>query len=186
MRYEKLPVTAALSILVLALTGCLTSEEPLFTKANARATPLAIGAYEVCQIEKDGPPEECNEVAVTRDATGEYTFQIDEPGEGPTYGRFRSGAGGGAFAAQLWSASDNTPFYFLAWREGDAFAMSLIECDALPAAWKDRYTAKGQLEVSGATCTVSSVKAVVSAASEYRKTDPAANGNRLVYKKKSA
>ena len=186
MRYEKLPVAAALLMPALALAGCLTSKEPLFTKANARATPLAAGAYEVCQIEKNGPPEECNEIAVTHDATGEYTFQIDEPGEEPTYGRFKSGAGRGAFAAQLWSASDDTPYYFLAWREADAFAMSLIECDALPAAWKDRYAAKGQLEVSGATCTVSSVKAVVSAAGEYRKTDPAANGNRLVYKKKSA
>jgi hypothetical protein len=167
------------------LAGCLTSNEPLFTQTNARATPLAAGIYEVCQIEKSGPPSECNEVAVAIDGAGLYTFQVDEPGEGPTYGRFKAGAGRGAWAAQLWSPSDGSPFYFLAWEEGDDFAMSLIECDALPAGWKNRYAAKGMLEVSGTACTVSSAKAVISAAIEYRKTNPAVNGDRLVYKRKA-
>lgn len=184
MRFKKTRMIA-LSAAAALLAGCLTSKGLLFTETNARATPLGVGTYEVCQIEKNGPPTDCKDVAVTRDATGKYLFQIDEPGEGPTFGRFKSGVGQGAFAAQLWGEDDEDPFYFLGWREGETFAISMIDCETLPAAWKDRYKKKGQLEVSGGTCTVSAARAVVSAAKEYRKTDPAKNGQRLVYTKKS-
>jgi hypothetical protein len=186
MRFTTVRNIALAAAATFLLAGCLTSKGLLFTETNARATPLGVGTYEVCQIEKNGPPTDCNDVAVTRDATGKYTFQIDEPGEGPTFGRFRSGAGQGAFAAQLWGEDHEDPFYFLAWREGGAFAMSMIDCDTLPGAWKDKYKAKGELEVSGSSCTVSTAGAVVSAAKAYKKSDPAKNGQRLVYKKKSA
>lgn len=186
MRRAILLKTGTAVAAMLLVTGCMTSKGLLFTEKNAKASPLKAGVYEVCQIEKNGPPADCKEVAVSRDASGKYTFQIDEPGESATYGRFKGGAGRGAYAAQLWGEDDDNPFYFLAWREGGAFALSMIDCDALPGVWKDRYKAKGQLEVSGNTCTVSTAGAVISAAKAYKRTDPAANGQRLVYTKKSA
>lgn len=186
MRRAILLKTGAAVATMLLVTGCMTSKGLLFTEKNAKASPLEAGVYEVCQIEKNGPPADCKEVAVSRDASGKYTFQIDEPGEGPTYARFKSGVGAGAYAAQLWGVDHGDPFYFLAWSEGGTFTMSMIECSALPGAWKERYKAKGQLVISGDICTVSAAEAVISAAKAYKKTDPAANGQRLVYTKKSA
>lgn len=180
------PTVIFAAALSLTLAGCLTSEGLLLDSKNARALAFVDGAYEACQIENAGEPAECQGVAVSHDASGLYTFQIAEEGEGPTFARFKR-IGRGAWAAQMWGEGDDNPYYFLAMRAGDATALAMIECETLPDAYKKKYVARGQLEVrEETTCVAKSAGAVVAAAKAWRATDAAKTGSRIVYRKKAS
>lgn len=173
---------AAAAAAALALAGCLTSDGLLFDQKNARALALDEGRYDACQYDNPTAAPDCKGVDVTRDATGLYTFQIDEEGEPPTFVRFKR-IGSGAFAAQLWNPGDDDPFYFLVTRAGAELSFSMIDCKSLPDSYKSRYVARGQLEIrDSSTCVAKTAGAVVAGAKAWRGTDQPKTGPRIVYR----
>lgn len=175
----------ALLAAALAATGCLTSDGLLFDQKNARASAFGEGRYDACQYDSPGDEPDCKGVDVTRDASGLYTFQIDEEDEAPTFVRFKR-IGVSAWAAQLWGAGDDDPFYFLTMKSGADMTFSMIDCAALPESYKQRYVARGQLEVrESATCVAKTAGAVVAAAKAWRGTDASKTGARIVYRKQA-
>ena len=169
----------------LALAGCLTSDGPLFDAENARALAFADGDYEACQVD-DGVVGDCNDVNITHDASGLYTFVMAIEDEKPSFARFKA-VGADKWAAQLWGMDDDDPFYFLASRASDETSLSMIDCEGLPESFKKKYVARGKLEVrEETTCVAKSASAVVAATKAWAKTDAARTGDRVAYKKKAA
>lgn len=166
----------------LLLAGCLTSEGPLFNETNARALALDAGLWRGCETDA-APPDDCRDVTLARDETGLYTFSADGE-DGATFARFRK-LGAKTFSAQLWSEDDDDPFYFLVTKKGAGAEFSMIDCEKLPPAYKQRYVAKGELEVKDeSTCVAKTVRAVDAAARAWAKTDAAKTGSRIIYTKR--
>jgi hypothetical protein len=169
----------------LALSACLTSDGLLFDSQNARARPFAAGVYDACQYEGRSETPDCKRVAVEPDASGEYRFRPKDEDE-VTYARFRR-AVRGAYAAQLWTEGDDDPFYFLTLVKGDEIVMSMIDCEGLPKAYRDKYVARGELEVDddATVCTAKTPGAVVAAARAWLASDARRTGARIVYTRAS-
>lgn len=172
--------TPVLAVSLLLLSGCLTSDGFLFDASNAKAEAFADGPWRACQIEGDAAPD-CKTVDISHNPTGLYKFVIEEEGEEATLARFRA-IGGGAYAAQLWGAEDDSPFYFLVTRKGSERTFSMIDCEGLPASFKKRYSARGEIEVQDdKTCVANTAGAVAAAARAWRRTAASKTGSHLVY-----
>jgi hypothetical protein len=178
---QKFGRAAALaSACVLFLSGCLTSDGFLFDAGNAAAEAFGDGAWRACEIEADKAPD-CKTVDIGHNPTGLYKFVIREEDEEATLARFRS-IGGGAYAAQLWGAKDESPFYFLVTSKGAERTFSMIDCEGLPASFKKRYSARGELEVQDKnTCVAKTSGAVTAAARAWRRTAASKTGSHIVY-----
>lgn len=169
---------------LLLLAGCLTSEGLLFDETNARAAALEAGAWRACETDSApsdaAPAEDCRDVTLTRDETGLYTFAAAGEDE-KTFARFRK-TGARTFSAQLWGEDDDDPFYFLVTKKGEHAVFSMIDCEKLPASYKQRYVAKGELVVEDeSTCIAKTVRVVDAAARAWAKTDAAKTGSRIIY-----
>lgn len=165
-RIFSLAVALAVSLM---LSACLVSDEPLLTHKNARALPIDPGSYDACQTgeEADG---DCKVMQVSRNPQGLYKFEIsDEAEEGSTLARFRA-IGADAWAAQIWESGDESYHYFVAEKSGAGLSLSMIACEELPKALRDRLVASGDMEVDAdaTTCRAKSVKAVTASAKAYR------------------
>jgi hypothetical protein len=170
----------ALAASLLLLSGCLTSDGFLFDSGNANSEAFTDGAWRACEIEGDAAPD-CKIVDISHNPTGLYKFVIEEEDEEATLARFRS-IGGGAYAAQLWGAEDDSPFYFLVTSKGLERTFSMIDCENLPASFKKRYSARGEIEVQDKnTCVAKTAGAVAAAARAWRRTAASKSGSHLVY-----
>lgn len=176
----------AVGAVALALSACLTSDGPLFDAKNARATPFADGTYDACQYEEDAAAPDCKAMRIEHDGSGLYRLAPEDEDE-VTFARFKR-ASRGVYAAQLWGEDDDDPFYFLTTRNGAELTMSMIVCEDLPQAFRDRYSARGELvvEEGATTCVAKTAGAVVAAARAWLGTDARRTGSRLVYTRKAA
>lgn len=173
----------AASGLALAASGCLTSETPLFNAGNARAEALAVGQYEACEVEPGEAPSDCNTVTVARNDAGLYRLTAAGEDEAILI-RFRK-IGAGAFALQAVGEKGDGADYLVATGSPAKLSASLIDCDGLPEAFKQRYAARGELEDRGDDCVAKTAGVVVAAAKAWRRTDAFKSGDLVVYTKKS-
>lgn len=166
---QRLFSVAATLAATLMLSACLISDTPLLTAKNARALPIDPGSYDACQTSESADGD-CKVMYVSRNAQGLYKFEIsDEAEEGSTLARFRS-IGANVWAAQMWESGDESYHYFVAEKSSGGFSLSMIACEELPKALRDRLAASGDMEVDAdaTTCRAKSVKAVTAAAKAYR------------------
>lgn len=168
---QRMTNLAAAFAAALTLSACLISDAPLFTAQNARATPLAPGAYDACDepVSADLPP--CKEMTVSHNEQGLYRLTVADE-DGATLARFKA-VGANLWAAQMWEAGDESYHYFVATKHQDRFLLSMIACEKLPKALRDRFAASGDMEVDAdaSTCRVKTVKAVIAATKAYYATD---------------
>lgn len=142
------------------LSGCLVSEQPLLSDANARATPLAPGRYQAC-----GEDNDCKPLTVSRDGA---LFSFEPQGEDASLGRFRP-LGRGAFLAQMWEDGDGSFFYFYAVKTKSGAKMSMVGCGDISEKTRASLVKSGDLSVSddGSTCTAKTLKGAERAARDY-------------------
>lgn len=153
---------------LLALGGCLVSEEPVLNEKNGRAKPLRGGDYVMCPISDDADESDCEPLTVTRDKSGLYLFveDVDEP----TQVRFRKIARR-AYAAQLMEDSGEYIYYY-AKRKGDVLRLTMMLCEQLAPELRDRLIDSGDLSSEDddfETCIVESVKGLLDAARAYHR-----------------
>lgn len=186
MDASKLAIRLFLLGFLAALSGCLVSEEPLLDARSGRATPIAPGLYEACEIDADRSSHDCETMEVMRDDSALYSFILREDGEEEetTRARFRR-LGSGAWLAQLYGDEDEDYFYFLAEAVAGDFVMAMIVCEDIPAATRAKYVGRGEMEVdeSASACVVSSLRAAIAAAKAYRSAIPMESRSRIVYRK---
>ena len=151
---------AAACVAALALSGCLVSEEPLLSDANAGAAPIAPGRYQAC-----GESDDCKALRVSVEG-GVYTFEPEA--EDASLGRFRP-LGRDAYLAQMWEDGDHSYFYFYAVKTKTGAKLSMVSCADVSAATRARLTKSGDLAVSGdgTTCTAKTLKGAERAARDY-------------------
>lgn len=159
---RSMPIT--LVAVALTLGGCLTSEAPLLTDANAKATPLAPGAYEACQTEEGAAPD-CRTIKVSLEGAL-YTFET--AGEDPSLGRFRP-LGRDKLLAQFWEEGDSSFFYFYGMKTADGVKLSMVSCGDVPQRSRDRLVKSKDLAVStdAVSCTALTVKGAERATRDY-------------------
>lgn len=145
---------AALCLLSATLAGCLVSETPLLDARTAGAAPLAAGPYRACSAGEDAANEPCSALSVER--LGAATIFVMQEDDGPdrTEALFRPLSGGG-YLIQMKSEGDDGYLFFYGESSKGAFAFSLIDCQSIPVADKNRLVERGRLGVSGdgLTCT---------------------------------
>lgn len=159
--------TAAIVAAAALLAGCLTSKTPLLNDANAKAKPLAPGAYESCAMgERDanGAPD-CKPVRISVEGA---LYSIEPQGENASLGRFRP-LGTKAFLAQMWEEGDSGYFYFYAVKTSDGVKMAMVTCPDIPKRTRDSLVKSGAMTVStdGQACEVSTLKGAERAAKAF-------------------
>lgn len=169
----------------LALGGCLISEAQLLDAKNGRARPLDPGLYEACEHDGEGGEPDCKEIDISRNGAALYGLRADGEDE-TTFARFRRIARG-AFLAQLNGAEDEDYFYFLGEAAGEAFVMAMIVCEDIPEAVREKYSARGEMEIDedASTCVAKTLGAATAAAKAYRAATTPESRSRIVYRKLS-
>lgn len=164
----------------LALSACLISEEPLLDQRTGRATPFEPGSYRACEIEKDHEPD-CRTAAISRDETRLYRFAVGGEDD-VTFMRFRRLAKS-AWLAQIYGEDDEDYFYFLAEREGEDIALTMVVCEGVAENVRERYVARGEMEVddNATTCTAKSLSAVMASAQAFRDAGKPGADGKMVY-----
>ncbi len=178
---------AVASVAGLSLSACLVSEKPLLDATTGNATPFAAGDYTACQVEADQSEPDCKATAVAVDDSGRYTFVVEDEDE-PTLIRFRKVGRPGWLAQLGGGAEDDGYFYFVARSNADGFTLSMITCEDIPKSIRDKYKARGEMEVdeSASVCTATSLGAVTAAAKAALKPGAPTPKAQIVYTKASA
>lgn len=185
---RRIGAPALAACLAFALSGCLISDKALLDEQTARATPIAAGDYSACEYDSANGEPDCETLAVARDESGLYSMTpMGESDNQTTYARYRR-IGAGSWAAQLWGDPKEGYFYFLAQTKGEEFIMAMIQCGDLPKDLRDKYAARGEMEVDeqATTCSVKSLRAMTAAAKAFRDSAPISTRARIVYKRLAA
>jgi hypothetical protein len=156
---------------LLAASGCLVSETPLFDAGNARSKPLKAGRYSVCSYSSDAPDDsECNPADVSVDRSGLYKLTVEDD---VVEARFRKVARG-AWAAQFAEDGEESHYYFGARKDG-VFTLTMMWCENLPEELRNDLVDRGDLVVENdnKVCNISDARAVVAAARAYARGDVA-------------
>ncbi len=172
------------AIFLFSLSACLTSDGLLFTADNARALALAAGAYDACEAAEDSE-RECHGVTVSHNERGLFRLVPEAPEDkgDAVLVRFKK-IGRAAWAVQAWGEEGDAPNYLLATGSPNRLTISLIDCEELPAAFKKKLEARGDLEIRNqSTCVAKSAGAAVAAAKAWRKT-AASKQDVVVYTKR--
>lgn len=157
MKFVKMIAAAAAA---LALSGCLVSERPLLSAANAKATPLAPGRYEACGEDKD-----CKMMNVTRESA---LYTLDPDGdEHASMARFRPLGRG--YLAQMWEDGDSAFYYFYAEKTKGGARLTMVTCPEISDGARKRLVKSKDLEIStdGSTCTAKTLKGAARAARDF-------------------
>jgi len=161
-------ITGLVAVLGLAaLSGCLVSDEPMLDASNGAATPLAPGAYVMCEHDGGSDAGACDDFSITHDATGLYLFEKDD--EDPVEMRFRK-IGRRGFAVQ--TEEDDGYMYYYGAGDTERFGLVMMQCADLPERMRGRMIAAGDLETDDEdfeTCTVKTLKGLTRAAKAYHR-----------------
>ncbi|MGE0410056.1 MAG: hypothetical protein AB7P23_12445 [Amphiplicatus sp.] len=170
MRHYALTVAAVAAGLFLA--GCLVSKTPLLDAKNARERPVGAGAYMACQVDADAEEPDCQRTEISIAEDGLHRFFMPEEDE-TSYIRFGRLAPG-ALLAQAYEADDDSYYYFLAEREGEGLALTLIACSEIPRRVRAKYQKRGEMTVDedATVCDATTLGAVKAAAKAYRAAAP--------------
>jgi len=150
---------------VLALGGCLVSEEPVLGASNGRATPLEPGAYVMCAVNED--EDDCQPFDLSYDESGLYSFEPED--EDPVKMRFRR-IGRQGYAVQ--SHEDDGYLYYYGAGNADLFRLTMMMCSELPEHLRARLINRGDLEAEDddfETCIVKTRKGLTAAARAYHR-----------------
>lgn len=172
---------AATGFVALALSACLVSETPLLDAQSGRGAPLGDGLYDVCQHEEG--EADCTSMDVARDRTGLYRMVVTDDEDDITVVRFRR-VGRGAWLTQMSGEEDGAYFYLYGEKRDEGFTLFLMMCAELPAAVREKYVARGEMEVEddNFACNVKTLAAASAAARAYMKMDRAGDAPRIVYR----
>lgn len=154
---------------VLALSGCLVSEDPLLDASNGNATPIDSGAYVMCPVGDEDDGADCEHFSITHDETGLY--RLDKDGEEPTDMRVRR-VGRRGFAVQLLEDDDDAYLYYYGAGNSQRFRLTMMLCADLPEELRAQLIEDGDLESDDddfETCTVKTLKGVTTAAKAYHR-----------------
>ncbi|MEX0644229.1 MAG: hypothetical protein WD076_02905 [Parvularculaceae bacterium] len=170
-----------------SLSACLISETPLLGAKNGRATPFAAGDYLACQVEAEQSEPDCKGTAVSFDDTGLYSFKVDEEEEA-TLIRFRKVGRAGWLAQFGGGEEDDGFFYFVARVKGDGFTLTMITCEDIPKSIRDKYAARGEMEVddTASVCTATSLRAVMASAKAFLGPNAPDPKSQIIYTKAAA
>ncbi len=161
-------MTGLITVLGLAvLGGCLVSDEPMLDASSGAATPLAPGAYVMCENDDGSGVDDCDRFSITHDATGLYLFDKDD--EDPVEMRFRK-VGRRGFAVQ--TKEDEGYMYYYGAGDTALFHLIMMQCADLPERLRARLIAHGDLETDDEdfeTCTVNTLKGLTRAAKAYHR-----------------
>ena len=175
----------AVLLAALALGGCLISEEPLLDANNGRGRPLVPGLFEACDYSEDDEDADCKNVMVARDATGLYRLLPEaDPEDEALLVRFKRIARG-AWLAQFRGEDDDDYFYFVGVAGESKFVLTMIQCEDLPAELRDKYVARGEMEVEDdySVCMAKTLRAAKAAAKVYIGANPPPSRAKTIYKR---
>jgi len=172
MRSLQIIRTLLVSAAMVALSGCLVSENPVLDARTGRATPIAAGAYEMCPVGEKAKAGDCERFFITIDKTKLYRLE-NEGDEEPAEMRLRR-VGRNGYAVQLIGENDDGYSYYYGRKDDDSFFMTLMMCSDLPEALREKLIANGGFTLDGESrdiCGVKTIAALAAAAKAYHNGD---------------